>query len=51
LDLPVSERLEGTLATTVMAVEQGCAFVRVHDVEENARAIKMAQAILEYRKF
>jgi len=51
LELPVSERLEGTLATTVMAVEQGCAFVRVHDVEENARAIKMAQAILEYRKF
>lgn len=49
LDLPVEERLEGTLATTVMAVEQGCAFVRVHDVEENARAIRMTEAILSYR--
>lgn len=47
LDLPVEERLEGTLVTTVMAVEQGCAFVRVHDVEENARAIWMAEAILD----
>ncbi|MBR2046198.1 MAG: dihydropteroate synthase [Agathobacter sp.] len=48
LDLPSEERLEGTLATTVAAVEQGAAFVRVHDVKENARAIKMAQAI--YRR-
>ncbi len=45
LDLPVTERLEGTLVTTVMAVEQGAAFVRVHDVKANARAIKMAEAI------
>lgn len=49
LDLPVNERLEGTLVTTVMAVEQGCAFVRVHDVLENARAIQMAEAILKCR--
>ena len=46
LDLPVDERLEGTLVTTVMAVEQGCTFVRVHDVLENARAIQMTEAIL-----
>lgn len=46
LDLPVDERLEGTLVTTVMAVECGCAFVRVHDVLENARAVQMAEAIL-----
>lgn len=45
LDLPVTERLEGTLVTTVMAVAQGVAFVRVHDVEANVRAIKMAEAI------
>ncbi len=48
LDLPSEERLEGTLATTVAAVQQGCAFVRVHDVKENYRAIQMAQAI--YRR-
>ncbi|MBQ8878504.1 MAG: dihydropteroate synthase [Lachnospiraceae bacterium] len=49
LDLPVTERLEGTLVTTVMAVMKGCSFVRVHDVKENVRAVKMAEAILGRR--
>ncbi len=47
LDLPVTEREEGTLVTTVMAVLKGCQFVRVHNVKGNVRAIKMAQAILQ----
>ncbi len=46
LDLPAEERIEGTLVTTVFAVMKGCAFVRVHDIQENVRAIKMAEAIL-----
>lgn len=46
LELPTEERLEGTLVTTVMAVMKGCSFVRVHDVKENVRAVKMAEAIL-----
>lgn len=46
LDLPVTEREEGTLVTTVMAVESGYGFVRVHDVEKNRRAIQMTEAIL-----
>lgn len=46
LDLPASERVEGTLVTTVMGVMKGCMFVRVHDVKENVRAIRMAEAIL-----
>lgn len=46
LDLPVQERVEGTLVTTVFAVQKGCAFVRVHDVRENVRAVRMAEAIL-----
>lgn len=45
LDLPTEERLEGTLATSVMAVMKGIAFVRVHDIKENLRAIRMAEAI------
>lgn len=45
LDLPVEERLEGTLVTTVLAVQKGCLFVRVHDIKENIRTIKMAEAI------
>lgn len=47
LDLPVEDRLEGTLVTTVMAVLNGYAFVRVHDIKENVRAIRMAEAIRE----
>lgn len=46
LDLPAQERLEGTLTTTVFGVLKGCSFVRVHDIKENVRAIKMAEAIL-----
>ena len=44
LDLTVTERVEGTLVTTVLAVMGGCSFVRVHDVLANARAIKMTEA-------
>ena len=46
LELPPDQREEGTIVTTVMAVQAGCKFVRVHDVEKNARAIKMTEAIL-----
>ena len=46
LDLPASEREEGTLVTTVQAVQAGWNFVRVHNVQGNARAIKMAETIL-----
>ena len=46
LDLPSDQRMEGTLATTVMGVMQGVAFVRVHDVKENKRAIMMTEAVL-----
>lgn len=46
LDLPVDQREEGTLVTTVLAVQAGYGFVRVHDAEKNRRAIKMMEAIL-----
>lgn len=49
LGLPVSERLEGTLATTVLAVVKGCMFVRVHDVSENVRAVRMTEAVIRGR--
>ena len=46
LDLPASERVEGTIATTVIGVMKGCSFVRVHDVGANKRAIQMTEAVL-----
>ncbi len=45
LDLPVTERVEGTLVTTVLAVQNQVGLVRVHDVKENVRTIKMMEAI------
>lgn len=47
LNLPADQREEGTLVTTTLAVMKGISFVRVHDVEKNVRAIKMAEAIRE----
>lgn len=46
LDLPKDQREEGTLVTTVMGMQSGCAFVRVHDVKANKRAIQMTEAIM-----
>ena len=50
LNKPVEERLEGTLATTVVGVMKGCMFVRVHDVKENIQVIRMTEAILKEGK-
>jgi len=46
LDLPVDQRVEGTVATSVIGIMKGCDFVRVHDVLENKRACKMTDAIV-----
>ena len=42
LDLPVTERLEGTAATVTAAVLRGANVVRVHDVEEMTRVVRVA---------
>ncbi|MBT2583857.1 dihydropteroate synthase [Planococcus sp. ISL-109] len=41
LDVPVDERLEGSLATAAYGIMKGCQVVRVHDVKETARIVKM----------
>ena len=51
LDLPASERMEGTMVTTVFGVMEGASFVRVHDVKENFRAVQMTEAILHDKKW
>ena len=45
LELPVTEREEGTIATTVLGAMKGYSFVRVHDVRANARALQMTEAV------
>ena len=43
--LPPEERLEGTLAVTAAAVYAGASLIRVHDVKENVRLVRMLEAI------
>ncbi len=51
LELPCEERLEGTIASTVVGVMKGASFIRVHDIKENLRAVRMTQAIMKgYRR-
>jgi len=44
--LPASERLEGTAATIALGIAQGADIVRVHDVREMMRIVKMSDAIV-----
>ena len=46
LDLPVDQRLEGTLATTALGIARGADVVRVHDVLANVRAARVADAVV-----
>jgi dihydropteroate synthase len=46
LDLPPDQRLEATAATTALGIAAGVDIVRVHDVRENARTARVADAIL-----
>ena len=46
LDLPVGERLEGSLAAAVYSVINGADILRVHDVGETVRAVKVARSII-----
>ena len=45
LDLPVTERVEGTLATVCWSIAHGVDIVRVHDVKVTARAARMTDAL------
>lgn len=46
LDLPPEERVDGTVATNVLGIAQGIEILRVHDIKENMRAAKVADAII-----
>ncbi|KGP75555.1 dihydropteroate synthase [Desulfosporosinus sp. Tol-M] len=46
LNRTVDERLEGTLATSVLGVVAGVDLIRVHDVQANRRAVQMADTVV-----
>ena len=50
LNLPVEERVEGTIATSVVGVAAGVDILRVHDVQANKRAVQMADAIYRQKR-
>ncbi len=45
LDLPIKQRLEGTIATVCWSIAQGVDIVRVHDVKAISRAVKMTDIL------
>lgn len=51
LGTTVHDRIEGTAATVVWAIQQGCHMVRVHDVAQIVRFVRMADAINAGDKF
>lgn len=51
LGLPVGERLEGSLATVCFGVDRGCQIVRVHDVKETSRAVRMMDVLTGKTKY
>jgi len=46
LNLPPEERLEGSLAATVMGVAKGASIIRTHDVKATRNAVRVAEAII-----
>lgn len=46
LDLPVTERMEGTGATVCYGIQKGCQIIRVHDIKEMSRMAKMMDALM-----
>jgi dihydropteroate synthase len=46
LDLPADQRVEGTIATTALAIAAGADIIRVHDMRPNARAARMTDAVV-----
>lgn len=46
LDLPPTERVEGTAVTIAIGIDRGADIVRVHDVKEMARVARMTDAIV-----
>ena len=46
----VDDRLYGSIAAALAAVERGAAIVRVHDVKPTVEALKVAVAVINIRK-
>ena len=50
LGLPADQRLEGSLAASVIAVANGADMVRTHDVEATRRALSVADSVCRHNR-
>ena len=50
LDVPLEERLTGSIACAVIAAMQGAQIIRAHDVKETVQAMKIVQATLSAKE-
>jgi dihydropteroate synthase len=48
LNLPATDRVEGTAASVVLGIAAGADIVRVHDVKEMYRVVKVADTIIRH---
>ena len=51
LALPAEQRLEGTAASVAIGIANGADMVRVHDVAQMVRVVRMSDAIVRGRRF
>jgi len=49
LNRDVKERLAGSLAAAIVAVQQGANIIRVHDVQESVDALNILKAVAQYK--
>jgi dihydropteroate synthase len=49
LNRDVGDRLAGSLAAAIVAVQQGAKIIRVHDVQESVDAMKVLKAVAQYK--
>ena len=47
LNVPIEERLEGSIAAAVYGLTQGVSIIRTHDVRATRQAMKVAEAIMK----
>ncbi len=51
LNLPVEQRLAGSLALASLAIWQGASIIRSHDVRETVQAVKLCQSVMQVEDF
>jgi dihydropteroate synthase len=51
LNVPMEERLAGSLAMASLAVWKGAKLIRTHDVKETAQAVKLSNYVMQVKDF